>query len=179
MITIEFVQNLSTKSFVRCNSSALFVYVSVFYTVHFGYIIHWIYHPAAYIGHFRPEPNFSIIKPPDISSSPSVISATLRVARGNCLPVSFAPNHWIWHRFHISYSSKAIRTFSCESASSFGFAPPPLRCPASQEHLRLEPHIMSKLMLKFGCFDNKNWEKWVSPCIENVWFGCFHKTVGM
>ena len=90
MITIEFVQNLSTKSFVRCNSSALFVYVSVFYTVHFGYIIHWIYHPAAYIGHFRPEPNFSVIKPPDISSSPSVISATLRVAKGNCLPpVSF------------------------------------------------------------------------------------------
>ena len=36
----------------------------------------------------------------------------------------FAPNHWIWHRFHISYSSKAIRTFSCGSASSFVFAPP-------------------------------------------------------
>ena len=42
-----------------------------------------IYPPAAYIGHFRPEPNFYIIKPPDISSSPPVISATLRGARGN------------------------------------------------------------------------------------------------
>ena len=31
-------------------------------TIEFGYIIHGIYHPAAYIGHFRPEPNFYIIK---------------------------------------------------------------------------------------------------------------------
>ena len=40
-----------------------------------------IYHPAAYIGHFQPEPNFYIIKPPDISSSSPVISATLRCER--------------------------------------------------------------------------------------------------
>ena len=52
-------------------------------TVESGYIIHGIYHPAAYIGHFRPEPNFYIIKPPDTSSSPAIISATLRGARGN------------------------------------------------------------------------------------------------
>ena len=45
--------------------------------------MHGIYHSAAYIGHFRPEPNFYIIQPPDISSSPLVISATLRGARGN------------------------------------------------------------------------------------------------
>ena len=51
-------------------------------TVEFGYIIHLRYHPAAYIGHFRPELNFYIIKPPGISSSPPVISATLRGARG-------------------------------------------------------------------------------------------------
>ena len=56
---------------------------SLFNTVEFGYIIHGIYHPAANIGHFRPEPNFYIVKPPDISSSPPVISATLRGARGN------------------------------------------------------------------------------------------------
>ena len=52
-------------------------------TVESSYIIHGIYHPAAYIGHFRPEPNFYIIKPRDISSSSPVISATLRGARGN------------------------------------------------------------------------------------------------
>ena len=53
-------------------------------TVEFGYVIHGIHHPAAYIDHVRPEPNFFyIIKPPDISSSPPVISATLRGARGN------------------------------------------------------------------------------------------------
>ena len=52
-------------------------------TVESGYIIHEIYHPAAYIGLFRPELNFYIIKPPDISSSPPVISVTLRGARGN------------------------------------------------------------------------------------------------
>ena len=51
-------------------------------TVEFGYIIHGIYHPVAYIGHFQPEPNFYIIKPPDISFSPPVISATLRGAGG-------------------------------------------------------------------------------------------------
>ena len=39
---------------------------------------------------FSAGTEFSIIKPLDISASPSVISATLRVARGNCLPpVSF------------------------------------------------------------------------------------------
>ena len=31
-------------------------------TVESGYIIHGIYHPAAYIGHFRSEPNFYIRK---------------------------------------------------------------------------------------------------------------------
>ncbi len=53
--------------------------------VEFGYIIHGTYHPAAYIGHCRPEPNFSIRKPPDISSSSAVISATLRGAIGEHL----------------------------------------------------------------------------------------------
>ena len=52
-------------------------------TVESAYIVRGIYHPAAYIGHFRLEPNFHIIKPPDISSSSPVISATLRGARGN------------------------------------------------------------------------------------------------
>ena len=28
--------------------------------IEFGYIIHGIHHPAAYIGHFRPEPNVDI-----------------------------------------------------------------------------------------------------------------------
>ncbi len=52
-------------------------------TVEFGYIIHGIYHPAAYIGHFRAGPNFYMIKPPVRSSSPPVTSATLRDVRGN------------------------------------------------------------------------------------------------
>ena len=48
-----------------------------------GHIIHGIYHPAAYIGHFWSKPSFYMIKPPDMSSSSPVISATLRGARGN------------------------------------------------------------------------------------------------
>ena len=56
---------------------------SVSVTVEFGYIIHGIDHPAAYIGHLRSEPNFDLIKSPGTSSSPPVISATLRGARGN------------------------------------------------------------------------------------------------
>ena len=39
--------------------------------VEFGYIIHGIYHPAASIGHFRPEPNFDIIKPSGYIIQPS------------------------------------------------------------------------------------------------------------
>ena len=35
----------------------------------------------------------------------------------------FAPNLFIWHCFYISYSSKAIRTFSSESANSSVLAP--------------------------------------------------------
>ena len=46
-----------------------------------------IYHPVAYIGHFRPEPNFYL----DISSSPPVISATLRDAR----PLCFLRARWL------------------------------------------------------------------------------------
>ena len=59
------------------------VWKAIIATVEFGYIIHGIHHPTAYIGHFRPEPNFYIINSPDISSSPPVISVTLRGARGN------------------------------------------------------------------------------------------------
>ena len=51
-------------------------------TVKSGYVIQGMYHPTAYIGHFRPEPNFYMIKPPGISSSLPVTSATLRGARG-------------------------------------------------------------------------------------------------
>ena len=31
-------------------------------TVESGYIIHGMYHPAAYICHFRPEPNCYVVK---------------------------------------------------------------------------------------------------------------------
>ena len=67
-----------------CRLRDTLIHESVFLsdTIEFGYIIHGIYHPAAYIGHFRPEPKLSITKPPDTSSSPPVISATLRGARG-------------------------------------------------------------------------------------------------
>ena len=47
------------------------LYYSLTNTVEFGYIIHEIYHPAAYIGHFRPEPNFYIIKPSGYIMQPS------------------------------------------------------------------------------------------------------------
>ena len=40
-------------------------------TVELGYIIHGIYHPAAYIDHCRPEPNFYIIKPSGYIIQPS------------------------------------------------------------------------------------------------------------
>ena len=51
--------------------------------VEFARIIHGMYHPAAYIGRFRPEPSFYMITPTDISSSLTVRSTTLRGARGN------------------------------------------------------------------------------------------------
>ncbi len=66
------------------------VWKAIIATVEFGYIIHGIHHPTAYIGHFRPEPNFYIINSPDISSSPPVISVTLRGARGNICALSVA-----------------------------------------------------------------------------------------
>ena len=42
-----------------------------FRTVELGYVIHGIYHPAADIGHFRPGPSFSIIKPSGYIVQPS------------------------------------------------------------------------------------------------------------
>ena len=44
---------------------------SLFNTVEFVYITHGIYPPAANIGHFRPEPNFYIIKPSGYIIQPS------------------------------------------------------------------------------------------------------------
>ena len=40
-------------------------------TVESGYIIHGIHHPAAYIGRFRPGPNFYILKPSGYIIQPS------------------------------------------------------------------------------------------------------------
>ena len=76
----RYVQSVSIESHSQRSSSLA---LALFGTVEFGYIIHGIYHPAAYLGHFRPEPNFYIIKPLDILSSLPVIPATLRGARGN------------------------------------------------------------------------------------------------
>ena len=70
-------------------------------TVESGYIIHGIYHPATYIGHFRLEPNFLNDKTLWICHPALRLYRPLRGARGNICalrPEQIALlRHFPWH----------------------------------------------------------------------------------